>query len=332
MANGVRYGLAASVFSRGRRPRAVGGQEAGVRHRLGERAPLPARLGDAARRLQGVRLRQGHVALLDGGVHPHQACRGETLLTVDVSAAMRSAPAVDRSRLEGLVARELERFAESNPQSRQLFERAKRLAARRRADELDGEVGRGLPALPPRGDRRAGRRRRRPRVRGLLPRRHRCDGRARAAGDGRGRRRSGGPRRHGDASERGRDRCGRGAVAPLRAARLAVHALRDGCQPLRAPAGAGDHAASEDPRLRLLLPRHRRRDIRDAGRRPGRCARRQRRSAGRPGADHEGRPVERRRRAGAGARARRRRVRARRAGADEHRHRPARAWFPRRAA
>ncbi len=38
---------------------------------------------------------------------------------------MRSAPAVDRSRLEGLLARELERFAESNPQSRQLFEQAK---------------------------------------------------------------------------------------------------------------------------------------------------------------------------------------------------------------
>ena len=76
MANGVRYGLAASVFSRasGARWRR---REARVRHRLGERAPLPARLGDAARRLQGVRLRQGHVALLDGGVHPHQARRGE---------------------------------------------------------------------------------------------------------------------------------------------------------------------------------------------------------------------------------------------------------------
>ena len=67
-------------------------------------------------------------------------------------------------------------------------------------------MGGGLPALPPRGDRRPGRRRRRPRVRGLLPRRHRCDGRACAAGDGRGRRCAGGPRRHGDAPERGRDR------------------------------------------------------------------------------------------------------------------------------
>ena len=66
LANDVRYGLAASVF---RRTSAVRCRraEARVRHRLGKRAPLPARLGDAPRRLQGVRLRQGHVALLDGG-------------------------------------------------------------------------------------------------------------------------------------------------------------------------------------------------------------------------------------------------------------------------
>jgi glutamate-1-semialdehyde 2,1-aminomutase len=38
---------------------------------------------------------------------------------------MRTAPPIDRSRLEGLLARELERFAESNPRSLELFERAK---------------------------------------------------------------------------------------------------------------------------------------------------------------------------------------------------------------
>ena len=65
----------------GRRPGDGRGAEARVRHRLGQRAPLPARLRDAARRLQGVRLRQGHVALLDGGVHPHQARRGEAGVT-----------------------------------------------------------------------------------------------------------------------------------------------------------------------------------------------------------------------------------------------------------
>ncbi len=38
---------------------------------------------------------------------------------------MSSARAVDRSRLEGLVARELEQFAEANPRSQDLFERAR---------------------------------------------------------------------------------------------------------------------------------------------------------------------------------------------------------------
>ena len=38
---------------------------------------------------------------------------------------LSSAPAVDRSRLEGLTARELERFAGSNPRSLELFERGR---------------------------------------------------------------------------------------------------------------------------------------------------------------------------------------------------------------
>src|SRR5262249_50588202 len=47
--------------------------EARLRHGLDQRASLPADLGDAPRRLQGVGLREGHVHLLDGGVHPDQA-------------------------------------------------------------------------------------------------------------------------------------------------------------------------------------------------------------------------------------------------------------------
>ena len=47
--------------------------EARLRHRVDQRAPLPAHLGDAARRVQGVGLREGHVHLLDGGVHADQA-------------------------------------------------------------------------------------------------------------------------------------------------------------------------------------------------------------------------------------------------------------------
>ena len=77
MANGVRYGLAASVFSEnvGRAMKVAA--QARLRHGVGQRAPLPAHPRDAARRLQGVGLREGHVDLLDGGVHPHQARRGE---------------------------------------------------------------------------------------------------------------------------------------------------------------------------------------------------------------------------------------------------------------
>src|SRR6185312_6788079 len=55
-----------------------------VRDGLDQRAPLPARLGDAARRLQGVGLRQGHVAVLDGGVHAREARRHQAFVTATV--------------------------------------------------------------------------------------------------------------------------------------------------------------------------------------------------------------------------------------------------------
>src|SRR5206468_517824 len=47
------------------------------RNRVDQRAPLPAHRGDATRRLQGVGIRKGHVALLHGGVHADQARGGE---------------------------------------------------------------------------------------------------------------------------------------------------------------------------------------------------------------------------------------------------------------
>ena len=133
--------------------------------------------------------------------------------------------------------------------------------------------------------------------------------------------------------DRGRG-LGRGGARPaLRAAALAVHAQRDRREPLRDPDLPRGHGPAEDPRLQRLLPRHRRRDVRDAARgRLGRRSRRQRRPAGRPGADDEGRRAQRPRRARGRARAGRRRLRARRAGADEHRHRPPGAGLPRRAA
>jgi glutamate-1-semialdehyde 2,1-aminomutase len=47
---------------------------------------------------------------------------------------------------------------------------------------------------------------------------------------------------------------------------LAVRADRHRRQPLRDPDRARDHRAAEDPRVQLVLPRHRRRDVRDARR------------------------------------------------------------------
>ena len=59
-----------------RRPRAERRAQARVRDGLDQR-PHPARLGDAARRLQAVGLRQGPVAVLDRGLHADQARDGQ---------------------------------------------------------------------------------------------------------------------------------------------------------------------------------------------------------------------------------------------------------------
>ena len=240
---------------------------------------------------------------------------------------------VDRGRLAALTAREAEAFAAARPRSRALAETVTWIAARRRPDDVDDALGRAVSALPRRGERRSGRRRRRARVRRPVPRRHGRDGRARARAGRPCRRRAGRGRHHGDAPDRGRGLGRRGARAALRAAALAVHAQRHRREPLRDPDLPGVDRPAEDPRLQRLLPRHRRRDVRDAARRRlGRRSPGQRRPAGRPGADDEGRGAQRPRRARGRARARRRRLRARRARADEHRHRPSRPGLPRGAA
>ncbi len=84
----------------------------------------------------------------------------------------------------------------------------------------------------------------------------------------------------------------------------------------------------EDRRLRLVLPRHGRRDLRRPRRRAGRRPPRQHGSAGRRGHHHGGAPVQRRRRPRPPARRGRRGLPAHRARAHQHRHRAARAGLP----
>ena len=243
---------------------------------------------------------------------------------------MTTGRTLDRSRLERLMADEMAAFERANPRSRELFERAK-------GSLLDGvpmnwmiKWAGPVPAVRGRGVRRALHGRRRPRVRGLLPRRHRGDGRPRPGGHDPRRRAPAPPRHHAHAPDRGRDHRRRRAPAPVRAALLAVHAHGDGREPVRHPARPPHHRPVEDPRPQPLLPRVRGRDVRGhrARRRGGRAAR-EHRQAGAARGDHPGRGDQRPRRPGAGAGQGRRRGLPVRAGADQRRHRAARARLPR---
>ena len=239
---------------------------------------------------------------------------------------------VDRTRLAELMARELARFDAEHPRSHDLFERSK-------ANLLAGvpmpwmtEWAGSFPVFVAEAQGRALQRRRRARVRGPVPGRHRGDDGSRAEGGGGRDRRAGREGHHADAPHRGFDLGGRRDGAAVRAPLLAVLPDGDRCEPLHDPSRARDHRAPEDPRLQLVLPRLGGRDDRH-DRRAGRDrpATRQRRARREPGRDHARGRVQRPRRARGGARARGRRVRPGRAGPHEHRHRAPRPRLPRGA-
>ena len=142
-------------------------------------------------------------------------------------------------------------------------------------------------------------------------------------------RRAGGPRDHDDAADRGCAHGRRGADPAVRGHAMAVRAHRNGREPVLDPARTPRHRSSEGARLQLVLPRERRRDVRDARRRAGRGEAGQPRPAGAAGRDDEGGRVERPRRARGGARAAGRRARPHRARAHERRDRASRPRVPR---
>ena len=187
----------------------------------------------------------------------------------------------------------------------------------------------GFPLYLDHAQRGPGHRPRRPRVRRLRARRHRRHGRPLAARHRRGDRPPERPRHHGDDADRGRRLGGGGARAPLRPAAVVVHAHGHRRQPLGDPARPPGHEPPQDPRLRLVLPRQRRRGVRAPRPERRRGAAGQRRPAGRRWPQttrvaefNDAEQLERR------ARPRRRRRRPDGAGADQHRHRAAGAGLP----
>ncbi len=175
---------------------------------------------------------------------------------------------LDRARLASLMARERERFTADHPRSAALFERGQgpRCSTASRCPGWSS----GPSPFPPFVESASGRPlplRRRPRLRRLLPRRHRRDGRPRPRADHRRGRTTAAPRDHPHAPDRGCRLGRRGADPPLRRRRVAVRPVRVRRQSLVAATGPPRHRPVQGGRPRPLLPRLGRRGDRDARRR-----------------------------------------------------------------
>ena len=162
-------------------------------------------------------------------------------------------------------------------------------------DAVDDPLGGVLPAVRRVGLRRAADRRRRRGVRRPLPGRHRRDDRSCPPCRGGRDRQQGGRRNHHHAAVGRRHLGPRRAQPPLRAPPVAVRDDGDRRQPVRAPLRPAPDRPTADRGDGVVLSRHRRRDLRDAGRRPRRAAARPTRAPGRRGPDHRRRAVQRRR-------------------------------------
>ena len=205
---------------------------------------------------------------------------------------------LDRDRLARLMAGEMARFAEEHPRSATLHARA-------RGSLLEGvpmpwmvKWAGPFPLYVESAEGAHFQLRRRPRLRRLLPRRHRRHGRPRAGPDDRGRRAPDPPRHHPHAPDRRRGLGRRGADPAVRRRFVAVRPLGQRCQPLGPAPRTPHHRPVQGRRPRPLLPRVGRRGDRDAGaRRRRRPGPRLGRSPGRRRPDDPRRRVQRRRRA-----------------------------------
>ena len=172
---------------------------------------------------------------------------------------------VDRDHLTGLIQREQATFDEPHPKSRELHEQARHSLLGGVPMHWMTEWPGRFPRLRRPGRGRPLHRRRRPRLRRLLPRRHRRDDRPLAARRRCGDRRAGRARASRSMLPTEDADLGRRGAAPAASAcrywQFALTATDANRFALRLARAA--HRPAEGAGLQLVLPRHRRRDLRD---------------------------------------------------------------------